>query len=373
MIGGITTVEGDSNATFPFYMLSDLWDNQSNGSASDHEQVARHAANQQRTSKARTAAVLSKFKRKIQKQGFPQDDDGSGVYPTCLQTDDSWSARIQQNYFTPLVNDAANRTRKAFGDSDRRKVFRERGRAVMSFLCQLPGMLKRMLRPSTADASQCSPESVIDCVVLDDTSTILRGSDGMPTVHSVMNTIQTIHTSFSNGSRESAQVPTPCICLPTQKTEDVFLGYAAGVLLSSQGVGTIMESLDKKSIVESGEQDSPTLEALIGTFKWKVHIFVGDALPTNTAVFKLERRLQRQALQSGGWGILSLRIKCVLHQVCLVRRPAVLSVDRFWATLVRLAHLFEQHSFKRQFTLAVVQILRSADGFQRSLTQCLEA
>ena len=243
----------------------------------------------------------------------------------------------------------------------------------MSFLCQLPGMLKRMLRPSTADASQCSPESVIDCVVLDDTSTILRGSDGMPTVHSVMNTIQTIHTSFSNGSRESAQVPTPCICLPTQKAEDVFLGYAAGVLLSSQGVGTIMESLDKKSIVESGEQDSPTLEALIGTFKWKVHIFVGDALPTNTAVFKLERRLQRQALQSGGWGILSLRIKCVLHQVCLVRRPAVLSVDRFWATLVRLAHLFEQHSFKRQFTLAVVQILRSADGFQRSLTQCLEA
>ena len=242
MIGGITTVEGDSNATFPFYMLSDLWDNQSNGSASDHEQVARHAANQQRTSKARTAAVLSKFKRKIQKQGFPQDDDGSGVYPTCLQTDDSWSARIQQNYFTPLVNDAANRTRKAFGDSDRRKVFRERGRAVMSFLCQLPGMLKRMLRPSTADASQCSPESVIDCVVLDDTSTILRGSDGMPTVHSVMNTIQTIHTSFSNGSRESAQVPTPCICLPTQKAEDVFLGYAAGVLLSSQGVGTIMES-----------------------------------------------------------------------------------------------------------------------------------
>ena len=145
------------------------------------------------------------------------------------------------------------------------------------------------------------------------------------------------------------------------------MGFVAGVLLSSQGVGTIMESLDEKSIAECVEKDCPTLEALIGAFKWKIHIFVGDALPTNTAVFKLERQLQRQAVQSGGWGILPLRFKCVLHQVCLVRRPAVLSVDRFWATLVRLGHLFEQHSFRRQFTLALVQILRSADGFQRSL------
>ena len=348
-----------------FFMLSDLWDDQSNGSASEQEQVARRAANQQRTSKARAAAALSKLKRK---HGFPSvPEDGAGSTPVLTNGSDSWRERIQQSYFTPLVNDASNRTKTAFGDADRKKVFRERARAVMSFLRQLPGLLKKMLRPCTDDANQCRPESVIDCVILDDTSTTLRGSDGMPIVHSVMNTTQTFHTSFSNGERESVHVPTPCICLPTQKTEDVFLGFVAGVLLSSQGVGTIMESLVEKSIAECVEKDCPTLEALIGAFKWKIHIFVGDALPTNTAVFKLERQLQRQAVQSGGWGILSLRFKCVLHQVCLVRRPAVLSVDRFWATLVRLGHLFEQHSFRRQFTLALVQILRSADGFQRSL------
>ncbi|CAK9023468.1 PARP-type domain-containing protein (Fragment) [Durusdinium trenchii] len=71
-------------------------------------------------------------------------------------------------------------------------------------------------------------------------------------------------------------------------------------------------------------------------------------------MFKLERRILVDRKEDRR---LAFRQKCILHALCLVRRPAVLSVEGFWTTLVRLAHLFEQQSFKKKFSMAMVQVL----------------
>ena len=347
--------------------LSDLWGDDGESShggedgneapANDHEAGQRRK--QQQTQKARNASLVSRAVVKCKQQFGIVDNEPTGG-------SQSWAVRLQQGYLTPFFATAAERTKtNPFSKANFQKLAIERSRVLMSYLLQLPPLLKRLFTAETNDGQRSIPHHVLECIILDDTSTKLRGSDGVPVIHTVMNTVQTVHVAFNHGW-DSVQLPTPYICLPSQKTEDLFLGYAYCALFSSQGLGKILEVLDRKSSGENRDgQDN--LESLISKFKWKIHIFIGDALATNSAVFRFERGLQFKSRASGGWGILSIRIKCVLHQLCLVRRPAVLSVDRFWATLVRLAHLFEQQSFRRQFAFALLQIFREPGGFKRRL------
>ena len=104
--------------------------------------------------------------------------------------------------------------------------------------------------------------------------------------------------------------------------------------------------------------------SLLHSSTWKCQAMVGDALKTNDAIFKHERQV---LAQQNAQKRLAIRVKCQLHQLCLVRRPLVLSIPRFWTTLVRLGHLFEGYSFKKQLALAVLQVLRAVGGFQRNL------
>ena len=52
-----------------------------------------------------------------------------------------------------------------------------------------------------------------------------------------------------------------------------------------------------------------------------------------------------------------LQLHCVLHQACLIRKPLVLSLENYWSTVVRLAHLFESPCLLKGPVLFVLHLL----------------
>ena len=306
---------------------------------------------QRQTEKARTKRLVNRIKSS-QTSGMDR-----GVRK--LQ---EWSNRLQDTFFTPNLYSAALQSKEdAFAAANNQKVARERARAVKSLIVQVLLALQRILAPPPDSSLQ----HVLECVVLDDTSTRLRNPrDSTSTIYTVMNTVQAVHIQYSNGQCNSFAVPTPFMALQSQKTEDLHTAYTSQLLLSSMGLGQAFKAVETALQHPADRSVEQLLQAASST--WKCQVMVGDALPTNDAVFKYERDLLAAAGTAQQSRRLCLRMKCQLHQLCLVRKPAVLSVEKFWSTLVRLAHLFEQNSFKRQFALALAQVLKAPGAFQRA-------
>lgn len=308
---------------------------------------------QRQTEKARTKRLVNRIKS--------SRISGKEHDPRRSRFED-WANRLQDMYFTPNLYTAVNQTKEdAFAAGNYQKVARERARAVKSLMVQVLWTLRRILAPPQDSSLQC----VLDCVVLDDTSTCLRNpGDFTSTIYTVMNTVQAVHIQYSNGQCNSFAVPTPFMVLQSQKTEDLHTAYTSQLLLSSMGLVQAVKAVEMALQHPAEGSVEQLLQTASST--WKCQVMVGDALPTNDAVFKYERDLLAAAGTAQQSRRLCLRMKCQLHQLCLVRKPAVLSVEKFWSTLVRLAHLFEQNSFKRQFALALVQVLKAPGAFQRA-------
>ena len=106
--------------------------------------------------------------------------------------------------------------------------------------------------------------------------------------------------------------------------------------------------------------------------KWKTTILVGDALKANIAAWKVELSLlakQRQDQSSQSQRVLGLRIKCMNHQVALIRKPIALGREHVWTSLVRLGHLFETHSFRRASSHALMSYVQADGHFIRHLIE----
>lgn len=368
--------------------LSDLWEDNPAPNEPENEDVAlkksdaeqlRQLKGRARTEKARQKALLNKLRRKLGSQSTTSSTaaGSSSVHSSAAcgsapsvegkdgEAEDSknWAQRIQESCFTPRLFSTLLAA-DPYGQADYKKAAVERGRAVMSLLLKVVQTLLSLLSPVNASAED-SVQAVLNVCVLDDTSTRLKGTakvDRTNVVHGVMNTIQTVHILYKPSDHEQKQnaaachsflVPTPLYCLPSQKTHDLYAAYSAYMLLSSAGVGHCLRALQCP-------------ERICETVRWKVHVVVGDALPTNDAMFKLERRILVDRKEDRR---LAFRQKCILHALCLVRRPAVLSVEGFWTTLVRLAHLFEQQSFKKKFSMAMVQVLSKPGSFVRNFSE----
>ena len=327
-----------------------------------------------RTEKARQAALVNKLKRKFSKSNsFSSTSVGgsSGSMASSSQSSNvtsesqSWAKRMQEVYLTPRFHSSAAATvTDPFGDPDYQKIAVERGRCVMSLMLRVVNVLVNLLTPfarQDADSQDNFLEisQVLNVCVMDDTSTRLKGNvkgDNTNVIHGIMNTVQSVHVLYNKGDHdnthqlESFLIPTPMYCLASSKTEDLYAGYSAYMLLSSAGVGYGLKALQcPPSICQAA--------------RWRVHALVGDALPTNDAMFKVERRLLLAADEQRRLG---LRVKCFLHQISLVRKMGVLCFDSFWPSLVRLSHLFESFSFKKKFSLALVQVLSAPGAFQRA-------
>ena len=94
-------------------------------------------------------------------------------------------------------------------------------------------------------------------------------------------------------------------------------------------------------------------------------VLVFDSLKTNVAMLKQFRAAVRSHHEQKHsddkacdehvhpvWGVF-----CGLHQLSLARTPLLRGFANYWGSIVRLAHLFENHGFRQQFRLSLLHII----------------
>ena len=106
--------------------------------------------------------------------------------------------------------------------------------------------------------------------------------------------------------------------------------------------------------------------ALIQNARIQAVMLVFDSLKTNVAIMKQFRqsvfmyhKQQRQERRDSENKTLHplLGVFCFLHQLNLARQPILCGISGFWASVVRLSHLFENQNFRGQFRSALLHVL----------------
>lgn len=303
-----------------------------NNLVAENERLRRHL----QTAPAR---ALRKAKRKLLRTHEASD----AKHP-------SFSERLQTKFFTHKWHRGPERPSgdpTADSIDGKQRFTRERARCVWSFLQCVKDKVIQLL------TSQRRVDHLLSTCIADDTNTRLRpSSEERSMVYTIMNTVQFVYVRFDDGNWEGLHIPTPLRCLPSGKASSIYQSFTCWLVASASGVGSIWRLLGCSS-------------TLVETVKWRTLILMGDALRANDAAWKTETRIRAKNSAKGNLGI---RLKCNNHQMSLVRKPAILSIERFWSTVVRLGHLLETYSFRRNLASALVSLLHKDGEFVRNFT-----
>ncbi|CAE7402212.1 unnamed protein product [Symbiodinium sp. CCMP2592] len=302
------------------------------------------------TEKARIAVAASRVAK---------SKDAEVAAATNCMPPEPFQSRLQREQFTRLF--VRTKYGTTFMDKDERHQFsRERARCVKSFLQAMVDAVVKLFRGSSG--SDALPmKHVLNTVVSDDTTTKLK-AQGRPgfdqsVVYTVMNTSQSLVLRYADGATQCMHMPTPLQILPSGKAKSIHEAFKAWLLITGTGVGGRLLSLQCPANLAS---QSP----------WQTLVLMGDALKANNTAWNMEKNslLQRRRETDSAdvpHRTLGLRLKCLNHQCALIRRPLVLSIERYWATLVRLGHLFELNSFRRSFAGALISLVQQPGNFVR--------
>lgn len=264
----------------------------------------------------------------------------------------TYAQRLQQRFFTHQYQRGSYRKPSfdpADDNNDVKQAFsRERARCVWSLLVSLKSALMSLLQ------GRGNIQHLLNVCTADDTSTRLRAQSGRSVVYTIMNTFQTAVVNFREDGEHAAAclfVPTPLLVLNSGKASAIHQGFTSWCVATSSGVGAFWRraGFDARAL---------------SSCQWKTTVLMGDALKANDAAWRCERAKRAKAKDVSSLGI---RFRCLNHQLCLTRRPVVLSVDSYWATVVRLAHLFEGHSFRRSLANAFVSMFQKEGQCMRTL------
>lgn len=311
---------------------------------------------QKQTQKARQAALLTFAKRRFRKE--------FGLVPIRAIPSNPFEEKqreLQTNFFTGRLHYMSVFTKQfeQVSPDQKQNVQRNRARCAWSLLCALVNALEHVF----AISSSASPKFVINTVIPDDTNTRLKGpAVGDKTViYTVMNQMQNIIVHYGNEGVKT-ECPWHCLFLPcpvailnAPNTEHLHSAYVSYMIAGASGIGKGLQRVGLKPVIAEKMQKA----------KWVVQIMTADAIETNASTFHVERVLLGHARQQDrACNRVAIRFKCLNHQLSLTRKPCVLAVDRFWSTLVRLAHLFECASFRRRFTAGILSLLKKPGAFQ---------
>ena len=295
-----------------------------------------------RTEKGRTHFLLNKQKARLAaEQPRPANEE-------------SKCAQLQKFFFTSKFFKAQleEGVYASDGVSDYKSFGLDRARSVYSLARCLAEVISKFF---TAENPETRLFHAINTHVVDDTSTRLKGPThaDRATVFTIMNTVQCLHARYTpinvlaaqgnTGKVEEAdgckslRVPTPLQLVTNADATGIHRGFADSAVLTAQGMGRMLQRF--------GAPKDPTPQAA-----WKTFVFAGDALKANEAAFRAECL---ELFQSNKEKQLAIRFRCAIHQICLIRKPVVLSVPKLWSTVVRLSHLFETMSFRKSLARAL--------------------
>lgn len=201
----------------------------------------------------------------------------------------------------------------------------------------------------------------INVSVIDDTSMRLAASFDESGVWrssrtiSVMNNLQSI--IFGYGPQNSVRsfiLHTPMIPLERTNTSGIAREFSSWVFC---WLGKIGERF-RRFGVENTHCSVP-IQCLV---------VVWDSLRTNVSVMKGLRtkvysvtKVQECQEKPSSFPLLSMQ--CAIHQVALCRKQLLFFFSGHWSSIVRLAHLFEVHTFRCQFRAALVRVLCRSFNF----------
>ena len=309
------------------------------------------------TEKARVQAQVVRAVRKSASSSeatyFPRSDDVDDASPATAR-------HIQRKCLTKSLyySHALSLPETILDPEHRRKEFQQdRARCAWSLVSAIVKGFEALL---------CGPDQprvkfIVNTIIPDDTNTRLKGEGkrDRSLVFTVMNTVQSCIVQYSDPLGPGAAdwhclfVPCPVMVLKTPNTENLHAAYAAQLVVGANGVGKTWKSVGV----------SPSVEQGIASAKWALQVMCGDALEANSSAFRLERVILACKREAGPCTSLALRLKCLNHQLGLIRKPVVLAVEKYWSTLVRLSNLFQCASFRRKFTAALVSLMHKPGRF----------
>ena len=203
-------------------------------------------------------------------------------------------------------------------------------------------------------------QHTIVIAIVDDTnirlSEIPAGATGwrLSRVVTVMNTVQKLVVNYkeANGASDAKMfnVVTPTVSLSKADTDTLSVHFLSNLFCF---LGVI--SMRYKDLLPERMLSDVPIQGSVVTL---------DSLKANVAMLKQFRAsVNMHHKQSDVVDAIYplLGIFCLLHQLALARGPILFGFQNFWSSVVRLAHLFENSSFRTQFRIAMLKIL--CDGF----------
>ena len=303
-------------------------EDESSESESDASGLERRRA---QTKKAREAAVAAKMLRRLAKQVSVELPDKHSSYLPSLKGADSNLTGAGQ-HFKPYS--------------------KKRRRLLYSWFKAACDFLNNFFRDQ-----QC--HHVLSISVIDDTnmqlSTSMTPQWQTSRTVTVLNNVQTCVACFDSmdecGEKycdyKSFPLHTPPSALPRANAQNILQEFQSW-LFSEVGSGTRWEHFGLRSDLLSGVP-----------FICSVTCF--DSLSTNIRLMKMMRRAafwkQKQQQEQQVPGNLLVGFVCGIHQLALARKTLLFHHGGFWASIVRLSHLFEAQNFRTQFRSALFGVI----------------
>ena len=310
---------------------------------------------QQRTAKARTCSLLSRQRRKLQRNEGMKLTDAEDMV-----------AGFQQAYF---ASKASMRTWwnpfEETSEHSKQKTDQKRRRAVWLYFTNFTDAVKRLFLGDRAvdehaDGHQAATDiqSVLSVNVVDDTNIKLAdGMHGSAVVRSVMSNVQQ-HIVFRSTETEPAELPQsfavhqPLVSLKRANAQHLCQQLLSWCLCFAGNVGQRLQSWGVP-------------EDLFKNVRRQVFILVSDALRTNDAVFQeLAKEVHYTSIDRGRAARadqhLAIQVHCTIHQAALTRKTLALGFSGYWTTLVRFGHCFESYNFRQRFRAAMSKVVKES-------------
>ena len=310
---------------------------------------ATYAQNLNRTAKSRAAIQVNRAKNKIRKEcasSCHADSevsaliaDGCGAHAA----EASFVGRVQKYFLTGCFSHSQYQDGPGLYKNDWYKYGCDRARACVAMISAVASVVNNMFCGNGMDAFH-----TICSHTVDDCSIKMRGPDAMSntTIYTVMNSIDSVHVIYDHKDSttcSSVQLPTPLLVVEGADASGIDACSMATSLLTSGGVGWILKQWGINRVASN----------------FKTFLFMGDSLKANAAAFSREcHRLQLKRQTNPDFQHhMALRLRCSVHTVSLIRKPIVLLIPHFWTTLVRLAHLYEGLTFRKQMASSLTSII----------------
>ena len=198
---------------------------------------------------------------------------------------------------------------------------------------------------------------ILGICIVDDTNIQMAEPGGATAVYSAMNAIQTVSLRSGTDRHLHFRVHQPMVCLANATAATLHRHATAWFFCGAGGLGSCLKAI---GLVPSKV-----------AARFRCGIWVTDSLKANSSLFCQERAALRDqqcnkdhaTAEVPGEVRLGLHVTCAVHKLSLVRKPLVLSVPHYWATLVRLAHLLQGRAFRQKFRHALACVV--VDSFRK--------